>query len=72
MESVEGVIKKFPVRFRVRSERPGLDHLSLDESIVKHLEELRSLGGNAEWLRNAIREQYIREQHAVGTEVTND
>lgn len=72
MISDEGLIKKYPVRFRVRGEPLGNEDLSLDESVVKHLEGLRSLGGNAEWLRNAIREQFIREQNAVGAEVSND
>ncbi len=72
MGSDEGLIKKYPVRFRVRGGLKGDEGLSLDESVVKHLEELRSLGGNAEWLRNAIREQYIREQNAKRAEVSND
>lgn len=59
-------IAKFQVRFRVQTGRSeNSAELSLDSQIVKHLRMLQSLGGNAEWLRNAIRNQYVRERSTV-------
>ncbi len=66
-DNIDESIKKFPLRFRVRAEAPGRVK-NLDEMIVDFLTDLRSLGGNAEWLRNAIREQYIREHAVVDNE----
>ena len=58
-------IAKFTVRFRYEDKG---ELSSIDTKICKHLKELTALGGHAEWMRNAIRNQYILEQAALSKE----
>ncbi len=64
MSASEGVIAKFLVRFRV-DVNPLAENATLDERIVEHLRSLDAFGGSAEWLRSAVRNQFIKEQEIL-------
>ena len=42
---------------------------SLDTLIFRHLEQLSAIGGDSEWLRNAVRNHFVRERLAASDQV---